>query len=974
MPLKSLMINGFKSFADKTIIEFTTGITGIVGPNGSGKSNITEAIRWVMGEQSAKSLRGSHMPDIIFAGSALRPALNRAEVTLVFDNRDHSLKTGQATVEISRRLFRDGTSDFRLNHRSCRLRDISDLFLDSGLGKEAFAIISQGRVEEVFNSKPEDRRTIIEEAAGVFKFKQQKKQAESELAVTNENLNRIADIVSELAGRVEPLRKQASRAKDYQRQKASFDELNQQILALELADLHQQQNQQIQRQHELNEISQKIDQQTQTVSQQLTTARENSEAINQKIEAHQDQLVEQTRQQESLNGQISLSQERATYHQTNSESLQKQLAENEAASATQVDVITQTKAKLVTAQTENDQLTAQLSQLQTQQGENQEDLAQQVNDLRADYIEQLQKQTTIRNEIVFGQDNLNKLTAQQQQAEEDLTKLQMQKQALQATVRQLREVDQQQAEQQQAQQQQLTKLDQQLAEVRQTITDKEQSWYQQLEQFQQQKARYQSLEELTADHSGFYQGVRAVLNSKNKLSGLIGAVADLLRVPAKLQFAIEQVLGSQLQQVICEDTQSAEQAISFLKAQRLGRATFLPLTTIRPHYLDRGLLQTAQQSAGFEGVAAELIQYDPKLKNVIDHLLGNILVVDQLSEATQLAKAIHYQTRIVTLDGDILTPGGAMTGGKTKQQRNGLLSRQQELTQLKATIKQQQGELNTLQATISASKEQSTQLSGQRIALEQKLQASAKSANVAKQYVTEQEQNLQRLEQQIKIEQLTQERHQSECVELQQQLRDKSTEQQTIAAKIDAQKETIAHTQERLTNFTAQQETLTGQVSELKTKFAVAQASLANVVEEQQRQETELKNLQQQHSELQESLRELTANQQQTQLSAHQVAEQLQKLTATISALKAKLAQYKQERQALADQIEALEPQTQRQYQLQKQTAREQEEVAVALNSLKLEMNTRLTTLREDYQLSFEAAYQNLAADHQSLDEIYSAF
>ena len=239
MPLKTLTINGFKSFADKTKIEFTNGITGIVGPNGSGKSNITEAIRWVMGEQSAKSLRGSHMPDIIFAGSALREPLNCAEVSLTFDNQGHELATAQKKVTVMRRLFRDGSSDFFLNNKACRLRDISDLFLTSGLGKASFSIISQGRVEEILNSKPEERRQIIEEAAGVFKFKQQKKQAQNELAATDENLNRVADIHRELQTRVEPLQKQASLAKDYQWQKRKYDHLYQQILALELADLQQ---------------------------------------------------------------------------------------------------------------------------------------------------------------------------------------------------------------------------------------------------------------------------------------------------------------------------------------------------------------------------------------------------------------------------------------------------------------------------------------------------------------------------------------------------------------------------------------------------------------------------------------------------------------------------------------------------------------------------------------------------------------
>lgn len=973
MPLKSLTINGFKSFADKTTIEFTTGITGIVGPNGSGKSNITEAIRWVMGEQSAKSLRGSHMPDIIFAGSALRPALNRAEVKLVFDNHDHALKTAQDVVEISRRLFRDGTSDFLLNHHNCRLRDISNLFLDSGLGKEAFAIISQGRVEQVFNSKPEDRRTIIEEAAGVFKFKQQKKQAEAELAVTNENLNRIADIVSELGGRVEPLRKQASLARDYQQQKAKYDGLNQQILALELADLQQQHDQHVEHQNELHEISERIDQQTAEVSEQLKSTRRESDQIDQTIEQRQNDLVKLTREQETLNGQISLSKERKSYHQANESALTQQLTENETAIGQQQEVLAATEAKLAQIQAENQQLAKQLANLEAQQGENPEDLAKQVNDLRADYIEQLQRQATVRNELVFGQENLNKLTAQQGQAEEQLTKLQMQQQAIQTKVHELQSIAHQRADELQVQQNQLHANDQQAAEWRQKITDQEQDWYQELERFQQQKARYQSLKELTEDHSGFYQGVRAVLNAKPALPGLIGAVADLLKVPAKLQFAIEQVLGSQLQQIVSEDTQSAEQAINYLKTKRLGRATFLPLTTIRPYHLDRQVLQTAQQAPGFVGVASELIEFEPRVKNVIDHLLGNILIMDQLPQATQFAKQIHYQTRIVTLDGDILTPGGAMTGGKTKQQHQSLLSRQQELTQLQVTIKKQQVSLNTMQAAITEGKEATKQLSSQRVQLEKTVQAAADNANQAKQDVAAQTQNLQRLERQLQAEQLEQTRHQSEVADLQKQLQQKTQEQQSLSKHIDQQKASIAALQERLTHFTTQRDLLTGQVSELKTKVAVAQASLTNAMDQKKRQQRELETLQAQQANLQTTLKKLEADQQSTQLDEHQVTAQLERLSTQLAELTATMATLKEKRQALSQKIEELEPQTQRQYQLQKQTAKEQEQVAVALNSLKSEMASRLTALREDYQLTFEAAYQNLPTDHPSLESLQSA-
>lgn len=970
MPLKSLTINGFKSFADKTTIEFTSGITGIVGPNGSGKSNITEAIRWVMGEQSAKSLRGTHMPDIIFAGSALRPALNRAEVTLSFDNSDHSLRIDQDAVEITRRLYRDGTSDFLLNHHNCRLRDITDLFVDSGLGKEAFAIISQGRVEQVFNSKPEDRRTIIEEAAGVFKYKQQKKQAESELSTTNENLNRIADIVSELADRVKPLRKQASLAKDYQQQKAKFDGLNQQILALELADLEVQKQGQVQRQAELNAVSIKIDQETTRVSEALTSTRNQSEELNQEIEAVQSQLMTQTRQQETLNGQISLSKERENYHQLNQQSLEKQLKTDQEEIATQEARLAELKVDRDQAKLAQTELSTQLTKLQQSQNEDQEDLTKKINDLRAEYIEQLQGQTTNRNEIVFAQENLQKLTQQQTHAEADLVTAQDSTAAKQQAVTDYQvKVEQAQAAEQN-EQAALDQLDQQLKQLQEAVTTKQQQWYQELEQFQQSKARYQSLKEVTEDHSGFYQGVRAVLSPKNKINGLIGAVADLLQVPNQLQFAMEQVLGSQLQQIVCEDTNSAQAAINFLKQQRLGRATFLPLTTIRPYHVDGRVLTTAQNAPGFVGVAADLIKFDQNIKNVVEHLLGNVLVVEHLPEATKLAQAIHYQTRIVTLDGDILTPGGAMTGGKTKQQRSSLLNRQQELNDLTIQLKQQQKTLNELQAEIKTAKSKTEALSEQRTIQAEQLAKLVQANATLKQDFNQEQQELTQLQRQVKVAELTLVRLNNERTETQQQLDEKTDQQAGLSTQIQKIKTEIDATQTRLENFTAQKEVLATKVNELKTKLAVAQASLTNQESKYQDQRQILQKLQSEQKALTQSLTALNDDQQKTQIDVEAVKKHLASLTGIVTNLQAQLVQLKTQRQETITAIEELEPQTQRQYQLQKQTAKEQEQVAVALNSIKTEMNSRLTTLSEDYQLSFEAAYQNLSEDHQSLVEL----
>lgn len=305
--VKVIVLSGFKSFADKTEINFSEGLTGIVGPNGSGKSNVTEAIRWAMGEQSAKSLRGEKMPDIIFAGTDIRPQMNKAEVTLAFDNSDQYLKQEQANVTITRRLFRNGDSEFYLNQKSCRLKDIVNLFMDSGLGRESFSIISQGRVEAIFNSKPEDRRNIIEEAAGVLKYKQQKKKAQSELDQTDENLSRVTDILHELRGQVEPLKEQSSIAQDYLDQKAQYDALHQQLLVIEIDQLVADQKTYKEKAQTLAQALQEIEADIAKTTAAQTENQATLAQLEQQIEQDNQTLLEKSRLAENLLGQENVS-------------------------------------------------------------------------------------------------------------------------------------------------------------------------------------------------------------------------------------------------------------------------------------------------------------------------------------------------------------------------------------------------------------------------------------------------------------------------------------------------------------------------------------------------------------------------------------------------------------------------------------------------------------------------------------------
>ena len=682
MQLKSLVLSGFKSFADKTEINFSDGLTGIVGPNGSGKSNITEAIRWAMGEQSAKSLRGEKMPDIIFAGTDLRPQLNRAEVTLNFDNSDQYLQQEPANVAVTRRLFRNGDSEFYLNQKSCRLKDIVNLFMDSGLGRESFSIISQGRVEAIFNSKPEERRNIIEEAAGVLKYKQQKKKAQAELDQTDDNLNRVADIVHELQGQVEPLKEQSSIAQDYLDQKAQYDQLHQQLLVVEIDQLATEQATYQQKATDLAETLTSVEQAIQQANADLATQQAALTDLEQTIEQNNQQLLEKTRLAENLVGQENVSKERASFtdasRQTLVTAIERLTAQLKAAQQQQ----SQLQADFEQNQTDLTTLKTELKALQKQTAGSEAELKQRIEQIRQAYIDQMQAQTTNHNEQQYLEKNI--LQVKTQLARQDTS--------INEASTQLATQTKQQAAQQakvtalatkvSTLKKQATQMQQQLEQDQQAYQTAQNNWFQASGILQQAKAKQASLAELDEDYAGFYQGVKAVLKQKSQLPGLLGAVAELMTVPSQYQQAIELALGAQLQQVVTTDEATAKQAIDYLKKNRIGRATFLPNNVVKPRFLPSALLNQLKSQAGFVGIASELVTYPPQVAPVMTHLMGNLIVATELDLAIKLGQLTGHRYRIVTLAGDILSPGGSMTGGHASRQGSGLLARKQTLADL----------------------------------------------------------------------------------------------------------------------------------------------------------------------------------------------------------------------------------------------------------------------------------------------------
>lgn len=698
MYLKEIEIQGFKSFADKTKVVFDQGVTAVVGPNGSGKSNITESLRWALGESSVKSLRGGKMPDVIFAGTESRKPLNYASVIVTLDNEDGFIKDAGQVIKVERHIYRSGDSEYRIDGKKVRLRDVHDLFLDTGLGRDSFSIISQGKVEEIFNSKPEERRAIFEEAAGVLKYKTRRKETESKLQQTQDNLDRLEDIIYELDNQIKPLAKQAENARkflnlDGQRKAIYLDVLVAQIkenkAELELTEEELTQVQELltsyyQKREELEEENQTLKKKRQDLQAEMAKDQgslmdltslisdlERKLALS-KLESEQvalNQQEAQTRLATLEDKRKVLSKEKAE-KEANLEQLEKSLAENNkelnrleaellAFSDDPDQMIELLRERFVALLQEEADVSNQLTRI-----ENELENSRQLSQKQADQLEKLKEQLATAKE-----------KASQQQAELETAKEQVQK--LLADYQASAKEQEEQKVSFQAQQSQL---------------------FDRLDSLKNKQARAQSLENILRNHSNFYAGVKSVLQEKDRLGGIIGAVSEHLTFEVHYQTALEIALGASSQHIIVEDENAATKAIDFLKRNRAGRATFLPLTTIKARTISSQNQDAIAASPGFLGMADELVSFDKRLEAIFKNLLATTAIFDTVEHARTAARQVRYQVRVVTLDGTELRTGGSYAGGANRQ--NNSIFIKPELEQLQKEIAEEEADLRSEEASL----------------------------------------------------------------------------------------------------------------------------------------------------------------------------------------------------------------------------------------------------------------------------------
>lgn len=710
--MKRLELVGFKSFADRTELEFVQGVTGVVGPNGTGKSNISDAIRWVLGEQSAKSLRGGKMEDIIFAGSDARKAVNFGEVSLTLDNSDETLALDFHEVTLTRRVHRSGDSEYFINKQACRLKDITGLFMDTGIGKEAYSIIGQGRIEEILSTRSEDRRGIFEEASGIVKYKSRKQDANKKLEETEQNLLRIHDLVIEITDQLELLQEQSERARHYKqlREQLKIKEIG--LYVHQIEELHASWQQANERLAVLKESQLSLSTIVNKHDAQLEVHRIELRKLEEELEKLQATLLHSSEEYEKCEGQGEVLRERKRNLTSNEQQMQVTLETTSERMRTRQLEVQAMHEKQLTLQTElaeigrlivmeekkltgvageasfdmEEKLKRQLLEVMNQ-------MVQQRNDIR--YVDQqkeaLQKRlhtmNTARSECEEKQKELRKMVEKTKCCKETVT----------ADLSSIYNCHRQESEQLKSDEAVLLATEQAVRKWQQ----KADAWV----------SRRDTIQELQNDFDGFVFGVREVLKAArrpNGLSGVHGAVAQLIRVPEYLETAIEIVLGPALQHIVMESEAVCHKAIMLLKQRQLGRATFLPLNVIRSRSLHEADFQILSGIDGFIGVAAHLVKCEHTYANIIGSLLGNVVITKSLEYANRIAAKLQYRYRVVTLEGDIVNAGGSVTGGSLNKKSANLLGRSRQLEQLTTDIKDAQQQLTELLKTLAELKQCTT--------------------------------------------------------------------------------------------------------------------------------------------------------------------------------------------------------------------------------------------------------------------------
>jgi chromosome segregation protein len=950
--LKRLEIIGFKSFAERIGIDFVPGVTAVVGPNGSGKSNVTDAIRWVLGEQSAKSLRGAKMEDVIFAGSDSRKPLNFAEVTLILDNSNSLFPLDYTEISVSRRVFRSGESAYLLNGQQCRLKDITDVFMDSGLGKEAFSIISQGRVDEILNSRPEDRRSVFDEAAGVLKYKTRKKKAEHKLFETEDNLNRILDILKELESRMGPLQKSAVAAEKHavlaeKTREADVALLNYDArnLGIALAEKNEQSDAYQKEKDRLALATQRSEESAGVLKEQLTL-------LDNELEQLQRKLVDVSAETEKWEGRRLLTAEKRRNANQQIDRIRAEITEAENLRTEVMTKLASARKNLVTSQLENERIAEEMGGISQVLKRSVKETENEIEDLKSTYIELLNEEATLRNDLKHTEERLvseksssEKMSQHTSGLKERIKQLIAEKTAKESALTDLKK-NKREAETRYRQSEPA------LREVEKELKDKQDLLQNAYNRQHEMQGRLRALESMEADFSGFYSGVKEVLIAKKngKLSGINGAVAELITVDKEYVKAVETALGGAMQHIITSSEAEARRAIAYLKAKNAGRATFLPLDVMKSRKIQATSLSSVMRHAEYIGTADSLVQTDGVYNIITENLLGNVIVASTLAGASEIAKLLGYRYRIVTIDGDIVNAGGSLTGGGVKGQAS-VFTRKAELESLKVHLGQMASSINSASKTIGDTKMKVAELmqdTEQSRRLTEKLQHEITTAESA---IRETLIAIASVESAISSAELGRrgsESTGSELVKKKEQLYNKHIQLKSELEKSKAKIEAL----ERLAADRRNEEAaLTARLTDLREQFAVLREQKAYQQTSIEDMERAVATTERKLSLLQEEMQYFTGGDEVVELSAEEISAQIDKAAAEKEAVEHAIVLGREKRTHLITDIDSNNNQLRKHRESVEGVTASLNEVNVGMSRLEVQYEAVTQRLLNEYGL-----------------------
>ena len=732
MYLKNIEVQGFKSFAQKINFEFHNGITGIVGPNGSGKSNVGDAVRWVLGEQSAKQLRGGNMQDVIFSGTELRKPLSFASVAITLDNSDHKLPVDFEEVTVTRRLYRSGESEYRINGSSCRLKDINEMFYDTGIGKEGYSIIGQGQIDKILSGKPEDRRELFDEAAGIVKFKRRKNTTLKKLEEEQQNLVRVTDILSELTKQLEPLERQSETAKIYLAKRESLKELDVNMFLLEY-------------EHTGNLIRE-LEEKTRIAENQLQEAKDahsrtkeeyerlekSLEELNQRMDALREESRDRAIRKQQLSGEINVLHEQILAGEQNDshyrsrlltiqEDTEKKSADREELEEQRADL--QAKLREISKELSDEQ--EKLDNIQS----NIEECTQAVEDGKNEIIEILNSRANTKGKAQRFDAMMEQLDIRKAGISQRILSLKTQEEEQQSAISRAKKEYDTITEAIQAIQEEGSHLTKEIKAIQETMKQQNIELEESQRAYHREASRLESLKNITERYDGYGNSIRRVMEQKEHVPGIRGVVADIIHVEKNYEIAIETALGGSIQNIVTDNEQTAKEMIEFLKKNRYGRATFLPLNSIsqRGEFTQKGALN----EPGAIGLASGLVSADKEYKGLIGYLLGKVLVVDNIDHAIAIAGKYRHSIRMVTLEGESLSPGGSMTGGAFKNNSN-LLGRRREIEELEKKVKELTFRYNEIHQSIENNRRKRNEMRDTVNSLQQKFQEQSIGQNTAR--------------------------------------------------------------------------------------------------------------------------------------------------------------------------------------------------------------------------------------------------